>query len=318
MLTLKKYFYKIINEGGNVFDQGSSPIKLENIEPTLKMFKMELARIFPKIFNDFNGFIKLGSTGKKPISGDIDLAIDEKIFKEDNLENWDINKEDVINKFSAFKKRARNASVNQLMKRAIIVCIADKIKNNSVKIITDDKSSGNGVLFCLFQQYNENLQELNKTVQIDINFGNIDWLKFAYHSDSYTGNIKGLHRTQLMLTLFAVKGYTFSHNYGVKDKKTNTIVANSSNEAIELLNKEYGFRITQSILSNYYELQKFLQKNVKKSELELIYDTFLHILDSTRCDIPEDLQPYWIENQDRLGLKGKFLPNTSNLYNLKK
>ena len=40
---------------------------------------------------------------------------------------------------------------------------------------------------------------------------------------------------------------------------------------------------------------------------------YLKILDSTRTDIPENLQQYWIDNQERLGLKGKFLPDVSNL-----
>jgi hypothetical protein len=44
----------------------------------------------------------------------------------------------------------------------------------------------------------------------------------------------------------------------------------------------------------------------------------LKILDSTRADIPLNLQKYWIENQDRLGLKGKFLPDNSNLTKYKK
>ena len=30
-------------------------------------------------------------------------------------------------------------------------------------------------------------------------------------------------------------------------------------------------------------------------------------------NIPDNLQKYWIDNQDRLGLKGKFLPNDSKL-----
>jgi hypothetical protein len=49
-----------------------------------------------------------------------------------------------------------------------------------------------------------------------------------------------------------------------------------------------------------------------------VYDTYLRILDKTRADIPEDLQEYWIQNQDRLALTGKFLPDNSNLAQYKK
>jgi len=57
----------------------------------------------------------------------------------------------------------------------------------------------------------------------------------------------------------------------------------------------------------------YLKKNLPQEELNKVFDTYLKILDSTRADIPEDLQDYWIQNQDRLGLKGKFLPDNSNL-----
>jgi hypothetical protein len=46
-------------------------------------------------------------------------------------------------------------------------------------------------------------------------------------------------------------------------------------------------------------------------------DRYLKILDSTRADIPDNLQQYWIDNKDKLGLKGKFLPDTSNLIKYK-
>jgi hypothetical protein len=57
----------------------------------------------------------------------------------------------------------------------------------------------------------------------------------------------------------------------------------------------------------------FLKKNLSKEKIDQILDVYLKILDSTRADIPFDIQNYWITNQDRLGLKGKFLPDTSNL-----
>ena len=62
----------------------------------------------------------------------------------------------------------------------------------------------------------------------------------------------------------------------------------------------------------------YLKKNLPEDKLNKILDTYLKILDSTRADIPLDLQDYWIKNQDRLGLKGKFLPDNSNLTKYKK
>ena len=306
----------LINEGGNVWDNSSS-IKKEYIKPTLDAFKKEFTRIFPVASKYFGGVRTLGSVGKKDVSGDIDLAIDKRAFE--NTDDWGLDKARLTELYAQFKKRARSSSDEQLMKRAVIVAISEIVNSKSDLIETDVKSSGNGTLFCQFPQYDDNGQ-LDISVQIDINVGDIDWLTFAYYSDSYKGNVKGLHRTQLMLSLFSYKGYTFSHNYGVKNKVTQEVVAQSPEEAIDVLNKEYKWskKLDQDILSNYFKLQEFLQANLGEEELNQVYNTYLKILDSTRCDVPEDLQEYWVRNQDIIGLTGKFLPATSNLYPLKK
>jgi len=76
--------------------------------------------------------------------------------------------------------------------------------------------------------------------------------------------------------------------------------------------------LTEKILQNYHKLQEYLREHLSEKDLNGIYDIYLKTLDSTRCDIPEDLQQYWVENQERLGLKGKFLPEDSKLYPLRK
>ncbi len=127
------------------------------------------------------------------------------------------------------------------------------------------------------------------------------------------GNVKGLHRTQLLVSLFSHKGYTFSHNYGVKSKETQEIVANTPQQAIDLLNSSYGLDLDRDTIGDYFKLIEALEVGLSPEDLNAVYDTYLKILDSTRADIPEDLQAYWIENQERLGLKGRFLPDNSNL-----
>ena len=122
-----------------------------------------------------------------------------------------------------------------------------------------------------------------------------------------------MHRTQLLVSLFSHKGYTFSHNYGVKSKETQEIVANTPDQAIALLNELYGINLDRNTLSDYFKLIDALKNELSEQDLHAVYDTYLKILDSTRADIPEDLQQYWIDNQDRLQLKGKFLPDESKL-----
>ena len=196
--------------GGNIFDS-TKPIKKEHIKPTMKNFLTQFKGIFPKAEPHFGGMKTLGSVGKKDYSGDIDLALSGKSF--DNIEDWGLDKEYVTKLFDGFKKRSRTATDEQLMKRAVIVAIAQKIEESNSDILVDVKGSGSGALFLAFPQFDENNQEIGDNVQIDVNVGDVDWLEFAYYSSTYKGNVKGLHRTQLMLAMFANKGYTFSHNY---------------------------------------------------------------------------------------------------------
>lgn len=301
--------------GGNIFNSTAS-IKKEHIKPTLLEFLKQFKQIFPKAEPYFREMKTLGSVGKKDFSGDIDLALSGKSF--DNIEDWGLDKEYVNKLFEGFKKRSRTSTDDQLMKRAVIVAIAQKIENSNLDILVDTKGSGSGALFLAFPQYDEQGEETGDNVQIDINVGDVDWLEFAYYSTSYKGNVKGLHRTQLMLAMFSNIGYTFSHNYGVKDKETQEIVATNPQQAIDLLNREYNLNLDRGSISDYFQLIEELETGLQPEELRKILDIYIKILDSTRADIPEDLQSYWIKHQERLGLKGKFLPDDSNLSKYKK
>lgn len=301
--------------GGNVFGTTAS-IKKENIKPTLLEFFKQFKKVFPKAEPFFREMKTLGSVGKKDVSGDIDLALSDKSF--DNVEDWGLDRNHIMKLFEAFKKRARTSTDDQIMKRAVLVAISEKIDNSDTSIAVDVKGAGSGALFLSFPQFDTAGNQLEENVQIDINVGDVDWLEFAYYSNTYSGNVKGLHRTQLLVSLFSNKGYTFSHNYGVKSRESQEIVANNPQQAIEVLNKEYGLNLDKETVGDYFKLMEALEGGLSPEDLNKVYDIYLKILDSTRADIPEDLQSYWIENQDRLDLKGKFLPDNSNLIKYQK
>jgi hypothetical protein len=314
MISLLGVFKELILEGGNVFGT-TSPIKKEYIQPTLMKFTQELKKVFPKV--DFK-FSTLGSVGKKDESGDIDLAlsVDQFMSKDGEplLEKWGLDEGEFKALFEKIRGRAKTASETQSKLRAMLELIAAKLEETSDFITTDIKSAGGGSIYCNFNQYDERGEEVGDiSVQIDINVGNLDWLTFSYYSNTYKDNVKGLHRTQLMLAMFGEVGLSFNHNRGVTDPKTKEVVATNSKEAIHALNQRYGIKITRDILDDYFELMDYIKDNLPESKLNSIFDRYLKILDSTRCDIPIDLQQYWIDNQDRLGLKGKLLPQDSNL-----
>jgi hypothetical protein len=315
MISLVQLLQEIcIFEGGNVFGATSS-IKKENIQPTLEKFTIELKQIYPKV--DFK-FSTLGSVGKKDESGDIDLgmSVDQFMTKDGEplLDSWDIDKVEFDALYEKIRKRTRSATETQSKLRAMLELVGIGIEKKSQFINTDIKAAGSGSIFCTFPQYNENGEAIDdKSVQIDINVGNLDWLNFSYYSNTYKDNVKGLHRTQLMLAMFKALDMMFKHNTGVTLRATGETLATNSQEAINVLNKGFNLSLSQDILHDYFELMNALKKNLSKEKLNQILDIYLKILDSTRADIPFDIQDYWIANQERLGLKGKFLPDNSNL-----
>ncbi len=319
MISLVSIFKELIFEGGNVFGT-TAPIKREYIQPTLDKFTKELKRIFPKVTFSFES---LGSVGKKAESGDIDLGFSaNNIISDDGtplFDKWGINPKEFQVTYDQIRKRSKTATEAQSKLRAMLQLIATKIENESETISTDTKAAGSGSIYCAFPQYDESGNTVDdKSVQIDINVGNLDWLKFSYYSNTYKDNVKGLHRTQLMLSMFQALGLSFTHATGVKSKETGETIATNPGEAIQALNDGYGIELTPDVVNDYFELMGYIKKNISKDKFNQILDIYLKILDSTRADIPYDLHQYWIKNQDRLGLKGKFLPDDSKLTQYKK
>lgn len=318
--------------GGHVFENCES-IKREYIESTLENYITHLKLLFPKV-KFFDDYSIVGSAGKKRESGDIDIVYDISHFKPypRALKRFEINKGLYEAKLDIYKSRARTATVDQLKLRSIMFFIADQIlfgynKAAETRILPAIRKVGIGTLFTSFPQFKKG-KPTNKRVQVDIMVGNKEWLEFSYYSaqgyspirqffkyfreENYESNIKGLHRTQLILSLFANYGYTFSHQYGVKHKESGKIVATSVQEAINLLSTLYQKQFTRNILNDYIDLHMFIRE---LPEYSSVIDIYLQIIDKTRADVPYDLQSYWMQNTKRLNLTGKFLPEYSVLRN---
>ena len=308
--------------GGNVFAGKTASIKREYIDPTLTKYFQELKTLFPKKADIFNTdhFIPLGSVGKKSVSGDIDLGIDIKhVFDFENmeqtLEDWKVHPTDFEAEFEQLKKRARSSTDEQLRSKAMLKLISMYINDFTNEITCDESKVGPGVMFSCFPQYSEHNTRIGDCVQIDWMVGDIEWLKFSYYSSAYPedSNVKGLHRTQLMLAAFQVANLSFAHATGVKDKHTGDMVAVTPAGALAVLSARLGFTITQEDAENYYTLYTLLSENMDPDQKYRLLCTYFKILDSTRVDIPDNLTYHWLNYKDELGLTGKFLPETSKL-----
>lgn len=313
-----------ITEGGNVFTGKTAPIKREYIDPTLAAFFAEMKSLFPKkagIFvEDTNHFHPLGSTRKKDVSGDIDLGISvlnilDKEMSDDSISQWGVDPAAVAIKFEQIRKRAKTATLEMSRLKAFNMCLMEYINAHAPVAYADPEKVQAGNIFFLYPQINEQGEHVGTGVQIDWDIGNIKWLVFAYHSAEYPkhSNVKGLHRTQLMVSAFQVAGLSFNHTHGVKDKTTGQVVTDDPDQALNVLSQRLGFKITQAVAEDYYKLHALLKAKMQPADYNTLLNIYFKILDSTRADIPDDMQDEWRKRKDSLGLTGKFLPDNSAL-----
>ena len=327
---------RFLTEGGNVFKgEAVGPIPLASIQPTLEQYYEELSRLFPQHAPKFADFAPLGSVGKKAKSGDIDLAVDvEELFPQgrvtdEDLQSWNLNPAAWRATYEKMVKRARTAKPAEVELRAFLYEIAKYIGENSQLIKTDLKKVRPGQMFSLFPQISETGEQQDIGVQIDWMMGNRNWLKFSYFSPDPTESqplLKGLHRTQLLLAMFLAKDHSFKHVGGVFDRKTGKKVAHSPAEAMRLLGKLYSSNVSPEIFNRFETALGWLMDNASEEDRNRAIDAYLKILDRTKgsketlpsgednnCGyIPQELEDYWLQNRERLGLKGKNLCKTTN------
>jgi hypothetical protein len=116
-----------------------------------------------------------------------------------------------------------------------------------------------------------------------------------------------------MLSAFQVANMAFNHVNGVKDKATGQVIATAPDQALSVLCNKLEFEIKQTDAEDYYKLHTLLKAKMKPTDYSSLINVYFKILDSTRADIPDNLQDEWRKRQLMLGLTGKFLPDTSAL-----
>jgi len=303
MISLVGILKDIISEGGNVFKNtefDTQNISLNNIAPTIKKLVEDLGKIFPNkkssfsLLNDKSNW--LGSTGRKPQSGDVDIAYSsEHFFKNGkaDTEGWGISLEEYNTLYEKYKKSSRTATDDQIQLRSLIQLIVNKINSSGTDLYASDKASGAGSLHLSYPQYDSSGKKLEFRSQIDLDIGDMDWLKFRFNSELPEDNpqIKGLHRGQLMLAMFAATGYTFKSGKGFIRKETGEIIADKPQNALEIFNQEYKPKqpLTLDIINNYNKLMDYIKNNLKPEDKNKTLDMFKEALRRAGAYVPDNI-----------------------------
>jgi hypothetical protein len=292
-----------IKEGGNVFknsEYDSQDILLANISPTLKKFVEDLSKLFPNKRASFAGLTNksnwLGSTGNKPQSGDVDIAYSSEHFFKDgqaDVEGWGIDQNEYTQLYEKNKKAARSATDDQIQLKSLIQLIVKKINSAGGDLFTSDKASGAGSIHFSYPQYTKSGEKLGARAQLDIDIGDMDWLKFRYNSElpKDNPNIKGLHRGQLMLAMFAALGYTFKSGRGFIRKETGETIAEKPQGALEIFNREYNPKqpLTLEIINNYNKLMAYIKANLKPEDQTKTLDMFKEAVRRAGAYVPDNI-----------------------------
>lgn len=302
MISLIEILKKVITEGGNVFngtEYDTDDIELNDIKPTIEQFVVTLSSIFPKkkstfvSLNDKSNW--LGSTGKKSKSGDVDLAYSsEHFFSNGNadIDGWGIDSNEYNTLYEKNKKAARSATDEQIQVKSLIQLIVKKINSSGNDLYASDKAANGGTIHFSYPQYS-NGKKLDKKAQLDLDTGDMDWLKFRYNSELPDDNpeIKGLHRGQLMLAMFAAAGYTFKSGKGFIRKGTGDILGNKPQDAIEVFNQEYKPKqpLTLEITSSYDKLMNYIKTNLKPEDKENALKMFAEALRRANAYVPNNI-----------------------------
>ena len=272
--------------GGNIFKNIATTIPKDRIEPTIEAYMKALGEIFPMKAHSLSFFKPVGSAGKKPISGDLDLAIDSthitRSFTSTELQKWGIEWDDWNDLYTKIHKRSRTATYEMSKMRALLTLISAKIAENNIDV-NDRVTAGN--IFTCFEQHDDN-GPTGEFVQIDWMVGDIDWLQWSYYSHGEI-NLKGLHRTQFLVALFSEIGYTFSHFSGIKEKKTSEWTITSAEDALQLLSEHYGM-VTHSQTQTFAQLHSWLLRADPASYFRVI-SRYREILRIQKENIPNAL-----------------------------
>lgn len=224
--------------GGQVFkdDAGSVltvSIKKADVLPTIEW----LETITGLELTDY----MLGTTGKKNLSGDLDLAIDAN----------KVNKDEFVTKLSEYIAKKGGNPKEWIRKSGISVHFKTPVKGN---------------------------EELGY-VQTDFMFGEPEWMKWSMVGGREGSELKGSHRHIILASIAKARGMKWSFQNGLMNRETNEIITKDPQEiAKKLLGQtatHKDLKDPESIidyiikLPNYEELVADARETLSKEGVEL-------------------------------------------------
>ena len=205
---------RIVLEGGNIFkDEDGTPvtqrINRADVDPTLAWIE----KITGIPHKDF----KLGSTGIRATSGDMDIAVNQA----------EVDKADLYNKLAAWaQKNHPDDDVRQWVAKS-------GISVHFKTPINGDPEQG--------------------YVQTDLMFGDPEWMKFTLKGAGDDTPYKGVHRNILIASVAKGLGFKFSPKDGLVNRETGDVVSNNPDQIAEILlgpgNKRDALDSVESIIA---------------------------------------------------------------------
>ena len=187
-------FQDLLRQGGNAVSNVQKIAK-NNVQPTLDKFYNVLKGNYPNLKWDDTIF-KLGSTGKKDFSGDLDIGID----------------------FNAVQREKGETILEQL--EHLFTYLYNQQISQEIKI----NNISNDMIHLSFPQYNEDGQQIEKNVQIDIILTlNKQFCLFYMYSPAQNQTAyKGAHRNELFRAI--LKTNTFKPLKTIKKNGEDVVV----------------------------------------------------------------------------------------------
>ena len=231
----------ILKEGGNIFKDPETKqpvtqrINRQDVDTTLAWLE--------KITNLPHRDFKLGTTGRKDTSGDLDIAVNQN----------EVTKEDMIKRLIAWVQKNKPDEDPKMWIRKSGISVHFKTPING--------------------------DEGNSYVQTDLMFGDPQWMKWSLRGASGDSPYSGAHRQIMMSSIATAQGMKWSANAGLLDRETNELISTIPAEiAKKLLGPTAQLDDLESVetivtkaktLPNYDELVQAARDTFAKMNLEL-------------------------------------------------